>query len=245
MPNSRYPWARWTDERLLLLRFKDLGLKLEGTWVQDCIDELHGELEDRGLRLKPHVWVSDEWFSPGGVSGFAVPFYLLHPRLMKLERSQLIEIDGGQHHAPGTPVRVPLAEPLPCAPRRRGDVEQSDLERARHGARGRLVVLVRAVPGVVVAGLPVALLAVLRLRLLRVLLRILLRVLLRILRSGDGADEGRREGKSESEEAGGSHRGQSIRGSGRSHPAKHGRAHSWVRGRVMMSVTAWRGDLFS
>jgi hypothetical protein len=98
MPNSRYPWANWTDERLLLLRFKDLGIKLEGTWVQDCVDELHGELEERGLRLKPHIWVSDEWFSPGGVSGFAVPFYLLHPRLMKLERTQLIEVEGGAHH---------------------------------------------------------------------------------------------------------------------------------------------------
>lgn len=95
---NRYPWATWTDERLLLLRFKDLGLQLKGTWVQDCVDELHGELEERGLRLKPHAWVSEEWFSPGGVSGFAVPFYLLHPRLMKLERTQLIEVEGGTHH---------------------------------------------------------------------------------------------------------------------------------------------------
>jgi hypothetical protein len=98
MPSSRFPWATWTDERLLLMRFKDLGLQLHGTWVQDCVDELHGELEERGLRLKPHVWASDEWFSPGGISGFAVPFYLLHPRLMKLERSQLIEVEGGTHH---------------------------------------------------------------------------------------------------------------------------------------------------
>jgi len=98
MPNSRYPWANWTDERLMLMRFKDLGLKLEGTWVQDCVDELHAELGARGLKLKPHAWVSDEWFSPDGVSGFAVPFYLLHPRLMKLERTQLIDAEGGRHY---------------------------------------------------------------------------------------------------------------------------------------------------
>ena len=98
MPNSRYPWAAWTDERLMLMRFKDLGLKLEGTWVQDCVDELHHELDGRGLRLKPHVWVSDEWFSPDGVTGFAVPFYLLHPRLMKLERTELLDAEGGQHY---------------------------------------------------------------------------------------------------------------------------------------------------
>jgi hypothetical protein len=80
------------------LRIRDLGLRLEGTWVGDCVDELRGELDERGLRLKPHIWVSDEWFSPAGVSGFAVPFYLLHPRLMKLERTQLIEVEGGTHH---------------------------------------------------------------------------------------------------------------------------------------------------
>lgn len=95
---ARFPWAQFPDERLMPLRIRDLGLRLEGTWVGDCVDELHGELEERGLRLKPHIWVSDEWFSPSGVSGFAVPFYLLHPRLMKLERTQLIEVEGGTHH---------------------------------------------------------------------------------------------------------------------------------------------------
>ena len=97
MPH-RYPWARWSDQRLLLLRLRDLGLTLDGTWVQKCVNELYAELEAREIRLKPHVWVSDEWFSPGGVSGFAVPFYLLHPRLMRLEKSQLIEVEGGSHH---------------------------------------------------------------------------------------------------------------------------------------------------
>jgi hypothetical protein len=80
------------------LRIKDLGVRLEGTWVADCVDELHGELADRDIRLKPHVWVSDEWFSPAGVPGFAVPFYLLHPRLVRIERAQLIEVEGGTHH---------------------------------------------------------------------------------------------------------------------------------------------------
>ncbi len=98
MSGSRNRWANWSDDRLLLLRFKDLELKIEGSWLQYPLAELYGELAQRGLRLKPHVWVSDEWFSPDKVSGFAVPFYLLHPRLMKLERSQLIEVEGGSHH---------------------------------------------------------------------------------------------------------------------------------------------------
>ncbi len=80
------------------VKIKDLGLRLEGTWVADCVDELYEELEERDIRLRPHIWVSDEWFSPAGIPGFAVPFYLLHPRLMKLERTQLIEVEGGSHH---------------------------------------------------------------------------------------------------------------------------------------------------
>jgi hypothetical protein len=95
---ARFPWARWSDERLLQVKLRDLGVRLDGTWVGDCVDELHAELDARRIRLKPHVWVSDEWFSPGGVSGFAVPFYLLHPRLIQLEKSQLIEVEGGSHH---------------------------------------------------------------------------------------------------------------------------------------------------
>jgi hypothetical protein len=82
----------------MALKIRDLGLKLEGTWVADCVADLHEELEERGIRLKPHIWASDEWFSPAGVSGFAVPFYLLHPRLMRIERTQLIEVEGGTQH---------------------------------------------------------------------------------------------------------------------------------------------------
>jgi hypothetical protein len=73
---------------------KDLGVTLEGTWLEDCVAQLYDELETRGLRVKPHVWLSEEWFSPGGVGGFAVPFYLTHPRLRRLERSQMLAVEG-------------------------------------------------------------------------------------------------------------------------------------------------------
>ncbi|HET6681632.1 MAG TPA: putative zinc-binding metallopeptidase, partial [Gemmatimonadaceae bacterium] len=42
----------------------------------------------------PHVWLSDEWFSPGGVPGFALPFFLTHPRLRRLERTMLLDVEG-------------------------------------------------------------------------------------------------------------------------------------------------------
>ncbi len=91
----RLPWANWSTERLLQLRLRDLGLSIEGTWIEDCVNELYAELDARDIKLHPHVWLSDEWFSPGNVPGFAIPFYLTHPRLMKLERQQLLEIEGG------------------------------------------------------------------------------------------------------------------------------------------------------
>jgi hypothetical protein len=48
-----------------------------------------------GIRFRPHVWLSEEWFSPDGVPGIAVPFYLAHPRLMRLERKMTREVEGG------------------------------------------------------------------------------------------------------------------------------------------------------
>jgi hypothetical protein len=92
-------WADWPDERLLDLRLKDLGLELEHTELQERVDRLHEELGARGLRLKPHCWLSTEWFSPDGVPGIALPFYLAHPRLMKLERKFMLEVEGGGERA--------------------------------------------------------------------------------------------------------------------------------------------------
>jgi hypothetical protein len=91
----RFPWARWNDERLLDLRVCDLGVQIEGTWLEPLVDRLREELDRRGIRVHPHVWLSHEWFSPHGVPGFAIPFYLTHPRLVRLERSQMLEVEGG------------------------------------------------------------------------------------------------------------------------------------------------------
>lgn len=92
---ARIRWEGLSDERLLKLRLKDLGVTIAGTWLEGCVDTLYEELETRGLRLKPHIWLSDEWFSPGGVPGFAIPFYLSHPRLRRLERNQFLDVEGG------------------------------------------------------------------------------------------------------------------------------------------------------
>jgi hypothetical protein len=88
-------WTRYSDDRLLALRFRDLDLRIERTVIHRRVLRLYAELERCGLRFKPHVWLSTDWFSPDGVPGIAMPFYLAHPRLMKLEARQMLEVEGG------------------------------------------------------------------------------------------------------------------------------------------------------
>ncbi len=87
-------WDRWPLQELLDVRIKDLGLTLDGTWVESCIQQLYAELEKRDIALRPHCWLSDEWFSPTNVPGIGIPFYLVHPRLIRLERSMMLEAEG-------------------------------------------------------------------------------------------------------------------------------------------------------
>jgi hypothetical protein len=91
-------WAALPDEQLLDLRLCDLGISLEGTEVDLRILRVNAELDARGL-ARPHYWLSDEWFTPDGIPGIAVPFYLAHPRLERLELAQMLEVEGGDEDA--------------------------------------------------------------------------------------------------------------------------------------------------
>ncbi len=90
--------GRMSDEDLLKLRLRDLPVRLEGTFLQKQIRKLYKELKNRDVPFKPHVWLSGEFYTPDGVPGFAIPFYLAHPRLMRLERKQMFEVEGGTEH---------------------------------------------------------------------------------------------------------------------------------------------------
>jgi len=85
---------RITDRQLLDLRLCDLPLKIQGTNLQLRMEKLYRELNARALSFRPHVWLGEEWFTPDGIAGFAIPFYLAHPRLIKLERTQMLEVEG-------------------------------------------------------------------------------------------------------------------------------------------------------
>lgn len=82
-----------SDEQLLAMRFCDLKLKI-GAPLARRVKRLYGELDKRQIAFRPHVWLSEEWFSPDGVPGIAVPFYLAHPRLERLERRMMRNVEG-------------------------------------------------------------------------------------------------------------------------------------------------------
>ncbi len=94
--HRRLAWTRWSDERLLDVRMCDLKLQVTSSPINRNIKKLYTELDQKGLTgFRPHFWFSSEWFSPDGVPGIAIPFYLGHPRLTKLEADQMLEVEGG------------------------------------------------------------------------------------------------------------------------------------------------------
>ena len=88
-------WTSLSDQELLQLRMCDLRLDLTRSPLQRHVQRLYAELDERGIRFRPHVWLSNDWFSPDGVPGIAVPFYLAHPRLRRLARKMTRDVEGG------------------------------------------------------------------------------------------------------------------------------------------------------
>jgi len=88
-------WTTLSDEKLLEVRMSDLRLTIEGTDLEPRIAEINAEMDTRGLSFRPFYYLSDEWFTPDGVPGIAIPFYLAHPRLAKLELKEMLEVEGG------------------------------------------------------------------------------------------------------------------------------------------------------
>lgn len=89
----------WSAERekLLQKRIKDLGLKLEGTYLEGLVQRLYGELQAAGIKLKPKVYLSDEWSCPDGVPLIGIPFYLADKKLSRLEDEMMDGIEAESH----------------------------------------------------------------------------------------------------------------------------------------------------
>lgn len=98
-PITRSSWPRLAKDNLLQLRICDLGLTLENSPIVPRISRLYRELERQRLPFKPHFWLSDDWFCPDDIPGVAIPFFLVHPRLKKLEREFMKDVEGDRYHA--------------------------------------------------------------------------------------------------------------------------------------------------
>ncbi|MBI3183874.1 MAG: putative zinc-binding metallopeptidase [Myxococcales bacterium] len=79
------------SQTLLQARIKDLKLHLADTPLEKYIHQLYGELEGRGLSMRPQCYLSDQWGCPSGVPVIGIPFYLADPNLHSIEA----ELGGG------------------------------------------------------------------------------------------------------------------------------------------------------
>ncbi len=77
----------WETERNVLLgrRISELGLSVRGTRVEQLTNTLYAELAARGIAFRPSVYLSDQWGCPDGTPLIGVPFYLVDPRLERIE----------------------------------------------------------------------------------------------------------------------------------------------------------------
>ena len=85
----------WERERRSLLdqRISELGLSVRGSLVEKYVDRLYAELDSKGLRFHPPVYLSDEWGCPDGTPLIGVPFYLADQRLARIEEELAVEVE--------------------------------------------------------------------------------------------------------------------------------------------------------
>src|SRR5438045_3132625 len=88
-------WTSLSDEQLLERRISKLGLKLDGSELEPLIKQLYDELSAKGLTFHPPCHIGDEWFVPVGIPAIFVPFFLVHDRLRALEKTMMLEVEGG------------------------------------------------------------------------------------------------------------------------------------------------------
>ena len=87
--------GKLSDEELLQSRMCDLPVSIKDTWLEECIQELYRELDERGIIFKPSFYLADEWLTPDKEPIIGIPFFLSHPALIKLEKKIMLEVEGG------------------------------------------------------------------------------------------------------------------------------------------------------
>jgi len=92
---EKKPWRSLKDSQLLEKRITEFGLEIEHTALEPLIRRLYGELNAKGLVFHPACFLADEWFVPVGIPAIGIPFYLSDPRLRRMERTTMLEVEGG------------------------------------------------------------------------------------------------------------------------------------------------------
>ena len=87
-------WEKLSNDELLQVRIKDLGLQISGSWLETAIELLHQELEAKDLCFRPSCYLSDEWLCPDKEPIIGIPFCLAHPRLISIEIEMMYEAEG-------------------------------------------------------------------------------------------------------------------------------------------------------
>ncbi|MCK5288836.1 MAG: hypothetical protein KAJ79_07185, partial [Candidatus Omnitrophica bacterium] len=82
MKNKKNDLNCLSEEELLNTRICDLSIKIQGTWLESCIQELYSEIDEKGLNFRPICYLADEWLTPDGEPVVGIPFFLAHPALI-------------------------------------------------------------------------------------------------------------------------------------------------------------------
>ena len=89
------PEAVFQEGNLRTTRIRDLGLTIEGTRLEPLVARLETELAAAGLtRVRPRVYLSDEWGVPFGTVAIGIPFYLARPDLVAIQEQQVGMVEG-------------------------------------------------------------------------------------------------------------------------------------------------------
>ena len=92
--SSSPAWENLDDATLLKWRVCELKVSIEGSPLAARITQLYEELHARGLQFRPPCYLATEWLCPDGVPAIGIPFYLVHSRLVRLEKTMMLEAEG-------------------------------------------------------------------------------------------------------------------------------------------------------
>jgi len=80
-----------SEDELLNVPICDLPVKIDGTWLSECIQQLYSELQEKEIIFKPICYLADEWLTPEKETCVGIPFYLAHPALIRVEKKFMID----------------------------------------------------------------------------------------------------------------------------------------------------------